>query len=323
MLKIGIVGVGYWSTQVHGPALSHYAKEHPGELDLAAVCVRKSVDKAKEFCQKFGFRRVVTSLDQMIDEDKLDACWVVSPIEGTRQIVGHLMERRIPVIFEKPPGKNLQEAKELAEISVRTCTPNMVAFNRRWAPCTRKALQWAAEHGPFEYLYARMLRAKRMDEQFAFGTGIHLLDCVRVLAEDSLGGIKSAATTKLQAASGIFNFHVDLHFGSGASGRCDILPTCGVVEETYTLFGRDRWITYALPWHEGDGKAELWVEGKLVDSEGWPVNPPFLSGGVYGEASEFIAALNNGRKPHPAAEDAVPSVALAEAVQKGENISFA
>jgi len=322
MLRIVLVGVGYWSREVHGPALAHYAKEHPGEVELAAVCVRKSVARAKEFCGEFGFARVYTNLDEMIDTEKPHACWVVAPIEGTREIAGHVMERGVPVIFEKPPGRNLAEAKELAEISARTETANMVAFNRRWAPCTQKALRWAEEHGPFEYLYARMLRSKRMDEQFAFGTGIHLLDCVRALAEASMGGLRSAKVTRVRSAAGRFNFHVDMSFGSGAKGRCDILPTCGVIDETYTLFGQNRWVTYSLPWHTVGGKAELWVEAELKDSESWPAQPAFLSSGMYGEAVAFTSALRQGRKPSPSAEESVASVALAEAVQEGRDIAF-
>ena len=322
MLKIVLVGVGSWCEHVHGPALAHYAKEHPGEVELRAVCVRTSVEKAREFCGKFGFSRVYTDLDEMIGKEKPDACWVVAPIEGTRGIAGRVMELGVPVIFEKPPGKNLREAKELAEISARTGTPNMVAFNRRWAPCTLKAMEWAREHAPFEYLYSRMLRAKRMDETFALGTGIHLLDCTRALSEIGMGGLKSARVTRVDSAVGPFNFHVDLEFRSGAKGRCDILPTCGVVEETYALYGKDRWISYSLPWHTVDGRAELWVEGKLVDSESWQAEPAFLSSGFYGEAAEFISALKQGRRPSPSAEEAVDSVALSEAAQEGKPVSF-
>ncbi|MBE9565488.1 MAG: Gfo/Idh/MocA family oxidoreductase [Proteobacteria bacterium] len=322
MLKIALIGAGEWCEGIHAPALAHYAKEHPGEVDLAAVCVRRRVERAKLFCEKFGFKTYYTDIEEMVDKEKPDACWVVTAIEATRGVAGKVMELGVPVLFEKPPGKNLQEAKELAEISKRTGTPNMVAFNRRWAPCMLKALGWAKEHGPFEYLYARMLRSKRMDETFAYGTGIHLLDCVRALADAALGGVKSAETNRVDSAAGRFNFHVDLQFGSGAGGRCDILPTCGVVEETYTLFGNNRWITFYLPWHTVDGRAELWVEGKLVESESWPAQPAWLSSGFYGEASEFIAALTEGRRPSPSAEESVDSVVLAEAVQAGSNISF-
>jgi predicted dehydrogenase len=327
MLKVALVGVGGWSSAVHGPALAHYAKEHPGEVELAAVCVRRNVERARRFCEQFGFARVYTDVDEMIDKEEPGACWVVAPVEGTRQLAGRVMERGVPVIFEKPPGRNLEEAKELAEISRRTDTPNMVAFNRRFAPCTKQALLWAKEHGPFEYLYARMLRSARMDEEFAFGTGIHLLDCVRALAEATVGGVKSARVVRAESLAGRFSFHVDLVFASGGRGRCDILPTCGVVEESYVLFGSNQTIVSHLPWIGGatiqaEGKAELWVQGEMKGAERWPALPLHLSSGFYQEATAFIAALKEGRRPSPSAEEAVDSVALAEAVQEGRDIEF-
>jgi len=327
MLKICLIGVGDWAAFVHGPALSHYAKKHPGEVELAAVCVRKSVDRAREFCRKFGFQRVYTDLDDMIDKERPGACWSVTPISATRQVAGRLLERGVPVLFEKPPGANLAEARELAEISQRTGTPNMVGFNRRWSPCTRKALDWAKTHGPIEYIHARMLRTARMDEEFAYGTGIHLLDCVRVLAEATAGPIRSAHTARPRSAAGVYNFHVDLTFASGATGRCDISPACGMLDEAYVLFGAKQSIAYNLPWSGGDvkrdGEARLWVEGELKEEQCWPLEPQHLSSGFYGEAEEFIAALKQSRRPSPSAEEAVASVALAEAVQQGRNIEFA
>ena len=326
MLKIVLVGVGDWATHVHGPALSHYASEHPAEVELAAVCVRKSTARAEEFCRRFGFQRVYTDLDMMVDAEKPGACWVITPISETRAVAGHLMERQVPVLFEKPPGASLAEAQELAAISRRMGTPNMVGFNRRWAPCTRKALEWAATHGPVEHIHARMLRVDRMDEQFAYGTGIHLLDCVRALGEAAAGPLRSARTTRRQSGAGVWNFHVDLSFGSGATARCDILPACGMLDESYTLYGPRHTIACRLPWSGGavrsDGEAQLWLEGELGESESWPLEPQHLSSGFYGEAAEFIAALREGRRPYPSAEDAVDSVALAEAVQAGRDIVF-
>jgi predicted dehydrogenase len=327
MLKIALVGIGNWATHMHGPALAHYANEHPGEVELAAVCVRTSVERAQEFCHRFGFQRVYTDLDTMIDTERPDACWSITPIGATRQVAGHVMQRGIPVLFEKPPGANLCEAQELADISRRTGTPNMVAFNRRWAACTRKALEWASAHGPIEHISARMLRAARLDEEFAYGTGIHLLDCVRALAEPNVGRMRSARTSRFRSAAGVWNFHVDISFSSGAAARCEILPACGMLDESYTLFGARHTIRYILPWTGGtvdqDGEAQLWVEGELKESERWSADPLHLSSGIYGEAVEFISALREGRRPSPSAEEAVDSVALAEAVQEGRDITFA
>lgn len=326
MLKICLVGVGYWSDFVHGPALSHYAGEHRGEVELAAVCVRKSVERAKEFCQKHGFRRVYTDLDEMLDTEKPDACWVVTPVTQTRQVAGHVMERGTPVLFEKPPGANLKEAEELAEISRRTGTPNQVGFNRRWTPGTRRALEWAKDRGPIEHIYARMLRPQRMDETFAFGTGIHLLDCVRAVSGEVAGGLKSAQTTRAQSASGVYNFHVDMEFGSGATGRCDILPACGMLDETYTLFGVEQSIVFRVAWRSGevtlDGTASVLEGGEPKESETYPNDPQYISSGFLRQAEEFLTYLKEGRKPSPSAEESVASVALADAVQNGRSISF-
>jgi predicted dehydrogenase len=326
MLRLALLGAGSHCEHVHGPSLALYAREHPGQIELAAVCDLRA-DRAQLFREKFGFARAYTDLDHMLDREQPDACWVVVPIELTRELAGRVMERGIPTFFEKPPGANLREAEELAQIASRMGTPNMVAFNRRWAPCTRQALEWAQQRGPFEYLYARMLRTQRMDERFAFGTGIHLLDCVRALAEGAGLQLSAAHTARAESAAGALDFHVDLTFGSAGRGRCDILPTCGLLEESYTLFGRTCSIISTLPWVAWpevrvDGRAELWVEGKLVDSRTWPAEPIHVSSGFYGEACEFISALQQGRRPSPSPQQAVASVALAEAVQEGRPLTL-
>ena len=84
--------------------LQQYSIENPGELDFAAVCVQKSVDKAREYCQKYGFARVYTDIDEMVSSEKPDACWALTNIEETRKVAGRMMELGIPVLFEKPPG---------------------------------------------------------------------------------------------------------------------------------------------------------------------------------------------------------------------------
>jgi hypothetical protein len=172
-----------------------------------------------------------------------------------------------------------------------------------------------------------MLRPQREDKTFAFGTGIHLLDCVRMLAEKTVGGIKRARTIRQESSVARYNFYVDMSFGSGAIGRCDIQPGCGIVGETYNFFTAKKCVTYRFPWTawphlDCDGRAELWVEGKLADSQGYPLQMQYISSGPYNQAVEFITAVKEGRKLSPSAEDSVDSVALAAAVQEGREIEF-
>jgi myo-inositol 2-dehydrogenase / D-chiro-inositol 1-dehydrogenase len=322
MLKIVQIGTGGFTNLVHGPMLQRYAKENPGEIELAAVCVRTRVDRAEDYCREYGFSRVYTDIEEMMNKEKPDACWSLTNTPDTRNVAGRIMELGIPVLMEKPPGKNLRETMELAEISRKTGTPNMVALNRRFAPCTQRALEWTKDRGPFERLSAQMLRTGRKVSDFAISTGIHALDCVVMLADACFGGLKFAQVRRVQALAGEYNFHVTLTFGSGATGRCDLMPNSGVSDETCTLYGNNKCITFSMPWFGVESKAELWESGKLVDSMSWPTEPEFrdfgvYSFGIYQESAAFIAAIRDGKKPHPSVEETVESVALTAAVAEG------
>jgi len=319
MLKIVQVGAGFFSTLMHGPMIRQYASDHPGRLELAAVCVRKDVEKAKGYCREFGFARVYTDIDEMVRSEKPDAAWVLTSLEATRAAAGKLMELGVPVLMEKPPGTNLEEAKELAEIARRTGTPHMVGFNRRFARCTQAARAWLKDRGPFEAAEARMLRAGRDDAEFAYGTGIHAIDCLHMLGDLCLGGMTSARVLRSPSFSGTWNFHVEVAFGSGATGRCELQPNCGVNEETYTLFGRNTCVTFSMPWIGSGSRAELWEDGKLLDSARWPAESAFVDFGFYQEYEAFVEALADGRKPWPSVEETLDTVALAEAAQAGRD----
>lgn len=322
MLRICLVGAGDWATARHGPALAHLVTEHPGELILAGVCEPRGIAQGEAFCRQFGFQRAYTKLDEMLEAERPDACWCITPITATCKVASRLLEAGIPVLLEKPPGANVREAQELVAIAQRTGTPNMVALNRRWAPSTRQAMEWASRHAPIEHIHARMLRTGRRDEEFAFGTGIHLLDCVRTLGEASGGKLLSSRCERIRSATGVWRFHVDLTFTSGLTARGDLLPTCGVLEESYTLYGADQTIACELPENNHPGRAELTSKGAIQESATWPAQPLFLSSGIYSEAEEFITALQEKRQPSPSVAEALTSVMLAEAVQEGRDITF-
>lgn len=319
MIKIVQIGTGMFANFTHGPMLKKYLDEHPGAIELAAVCVRRDVDRAKEYCRNHGFGRVYTDIDEMIRTELPDACWVTTPVEVTRKVAGKMMELGIPVLFEKPHGKTLREAEELCEVARRTGTPNMVAFNRRFTTCTEMAKGWLGQHGPFERMHVRMLRTHRDDPVFAFETGIHVLDCIQWLGAEYLGGLQRARTHKQEALAGHFNYHIELEFGSGGTGTCDLLPNSGSVEESFELCGDNKRVYFRLPWRNVDSVAELWVDGKIVESETWPSETALLNLGIYQEAAAFIESIRNGRAPWPSAEETLSSIALAEAVQDGRD----
>ena len=48
------------------------------------------------------------------------------------------MRMGVPLMLEKPPGANAEEARRLVQVQQETGVPHRVAFNRRYMPQLRK-----------------------------------------------------------------------------------------------------------------------------------------------------------------------------------------
>lgn len=99
MLKIAVIGAGSHCRRNHAPALQKFAKDHPGRIELSAVCaVVRS--RARRVANEFGFREAYTNHWGMLDHVKPDACAAVTrceagnPLNRFRQQVFRVNGRR-------------------------------------------------------------------------------------------------------------------------------------------------------------------------------------------------------------------------------------
>jgi hypothetical protein len=101
-----------------------------------------------------------------------------------------------------------------------------------------------------------------------------------------------------------------LHFQSGAEGRIDVLPTTGVLEETYDLFGDGFRVSVTCPF----GGKRGWLayrEGVAVEEEIATANTPEdVLNGCYDETVSFVQALRGDRALKPTIADVAPSVEI-------------
>jgi predicted dehydrogenase len=133
-----------------------------------------------------------------------------------------------------------------------------------------------------------------------------VLDALRYM----VGEIKSFhAETIRKEGAGIW-YLISIQFEGGTTGRIEILPTSGMVEESYEVFGesfRARVTAGAGP----QRTLEMWRDNELVraatsdDSE-----PEDLRNGSYQEVEEFIGALSEGRRPYPQIQEILPSARI-------------
>src|SRR6266536_6118917 len=125
-----------------------------------------------------------------------------------------------------------------------------------------------------------------------------------------IGGEVSASEIRSLTPTASHWYAIDLQFENGVQGRIDVLPTAGIVEETYELAG-DGFRTMITSPFGPQRFLRCYQENRLVLEEiAGSETPEDVTQGFYGEASELIQALSLGKRPKPSIEDVFPSVEL-------------
>lgn len=317
MIRIALVGCGEHSRASHAAPLARYAATHPNEIDLAAACDLNR-ERAIKFCSSFGFARSYEDLDEMLAVEKPDACVCVMPMEKIGEVGIKLLQRAIPCVIEKPLGTSLTDIERLARVARETQTPHMVSVNRRFMPYLDRARSWMQQHGPLRYVRATQVRHLRSEPDFIWSTAIHVIDALRYIAGDVE---QFSVTVPPAGTSGVNWYAISLGFESGTTGQVEILPTAGMVEESYELFGEGCRARVTA----GSGtqrSLECWADGKLaIVLQATEEEPEDLRNGAYQEVEEFVRALRTGRRPQPCIDDILPSARISFAI--AERLGFA
>lgn len=305
MVRIGLIGCGEHSEVGHAIPLARYSAAHPGEVELTAVCDLK-LDRAELFQKKYGFKNTYSGMDEMLSRHRLDACIAVVPVEKISQMGIKLLELGIPCVVEKPLGTSLAEATALLEAAAKTGTQNMVSVNRRFMPALNRAVEWTRDLGELRYVRCTMSRHARTEPEFLWGTAVHAVDTLRFIA----GNVAQAKIRELNRSSSEVSWYgVDLEFENGVHGRIDVVPTAGMVEETYELFGHYYRVIVRAPFGTERG-FRCYRENRLVLHEISEGTPEDVLSGFYDEAAGLIAALSQNKPLHPTIADVYPSVEL-------------
>jgi len=307
MIKLVVIGAGAHSLHNHLPALQKYVLEHPKEVSLSALCDLRR-DHVESTSRQFGFDRSYTDIEEMLAHESPDGCMAITPVPITGKVTTRLLTEGFPLLMEKPPGVSLAEAKAINDRVKGSGVPVMVSMNRRFAPVIAHA-QSAVGGRPIEWIRATMLRTRRVEPEFFYGTGMHALDAMR-----HLGGDIGDFTTRSRAVDGVRWYSVEMDFVDGAQGHLEVMPTCGCVSEQYELLGRD-YRVLARFMGDGSGTVTKWEDG-MVDTKVLRTDetPEFEENGAYDETCEFIASIRERRQPYPSPETVLQSVEVCERV---------
>jgi predicted dehydrogenase len=201
-LNVGLVGLGYIG-KVHAIAYRDIAlvfNEPQVTANLKAV-LRTSLGRDKEFLQTAGIEMETTSLEEFFAQP-LDLVDVCSPSAMHTQYVLEAARRGIPVYCEKPLGKDLADARAMAEAAAEANILTHMAFTLRYLPAIRqiKAALNSGELGEVLNFRGNIFHSSYLDPnrpmswrlRFAESgggafadLGAHLIDLVKYLIGDA------------------------------------------------------------------------------------------------------------------------------------------
>ncbi|MCY4475931.1 MAG: Gfo/Idh/MocA family oxidoreductase [Chloroflexi bacterium] len=94
------------------------------------------------------------SVSEMVDSGDVDAVIVAAPAHLNGDVALDAINRGIPVMVEKPPAMSVAALDELIQAAQVSGSRVMVAFNRRFNPLIRAAIDIVKEAGPLRQIVA-------------------------------------------------------------------------------------------------------------------------------------------------------------------------
>jgi predicted dehydrogenase/threonine dehydrogenase-like Zn-dependent dehydrogenase len=128
-LAVGFIGAGNYTSSVLLPHLARSSAVH-----LAHVATTKSLS-AVNAQRRFGFTTASTNADAVLDDETLDAVFIVTRHHAHAELVCRALETGKAVFVEKPLALTREELQRVVGVVAKTGNDRLiVGFNRRFAP---------------------------------------------------------------------------------------------------------------------------------------------------------------------------------------------
>jgi predicted dehydrogenase len=228
-LNIGIVGLGKMGLLHAGVLNALPSTKVTSIAEKEGILVRY----AKKLLPALNFYPTVKEM--LLNENELDAIFVVTPISAHLQIIEQIasMGRKVGVFVEKPLAGNYQSAKRMADLTTRLELKTMVGFQKRYSPIFGRTKQLLDEGilgklSSFSaYSYVSGVFSEGKGWRFKSGEGGALLDLGPHLIDLLLWYFGEPTNIKGSMKS-VYSKEVDdfakgyLEFPSGLSGSFDV-----------------------------------------------------------------------------------------------------
>ncbi len=308
------MGSGAWARRYHFPALT-YLRQHPSELPGLDLHLRGIFSLEPETAQavaaETGFDRVYSSLAALMEDPDVDAIAVAVTPEAAASVVLRVAARGVPLFSEKPPGISTREARTLSD---GVTVPNVLAFNRRFAPLNNTFRNVVGAMADIYYVEGHFLRFERTDETFMIGTGIHWINYMEYVC----GEIQDVTVDRFPNPDGTsWNRVAHLTFPGGVRGLLKVFPCSGSDIERLEVHSPQQSVYLEGPLWDQPGRITV-DRGKsreVIETDAEHPLPEIVRLGIVGEYVEFFTQACAGRPTRSNFRNAVNSMRVAEAME--------
>jgi predicted dehydrogenase len=182
MLRVGIVGLGYW-----GPNLARNLSTLEG-CELAWCC---EADEAKRerWRKSYPQARFTADLDDLLGDPELDGVAIATPSSTHAELAARVLEAGKHCFVEKPLAQDVAAAERVAELAEQRGLVLMVGHLLCYHPGVRQLADLIAqgEFGKVHYFHAQRLNLGRIrtDENALWSLGAHDVSVLLELADAS------------------------------------------------------------------------------------------------------------------------------------------
>ena len=149
-VSVGVIGLGEVAQIIHLPILESLSERY----EIKALC-DLSPRLLRVMGERYGVDRLYTKTTELIQQEKLDAVFVLNSDEFHTDSVLAAVESGVHVLVEKPMCLTLAEADEIIRARDEHGVQVMVAYMRRFAPAFIRAKEEVEKLGNINYARVR------------------------------------------------------------------------------------------------------------------------------------------------------------------------
>lgn len=322
-LRVAVIGVGHL-----GKFHAKIYAEHPG---AELVClVDASIERARALAQELGCA-AYEHLDEL--PDGLDAVSIAVPTVAHAAVALPLLERKIPVLIEKPLASTLAEADQILAAAKQSGTAVAVGHVERFQPGLRKVREMGLAPRFIECHRLAPFSFRSLDVGVVHDLMIHDLDLILDLVDSNVVSIDAAGGAILTEREDVAS--VRLVFENGARANVTASRASLAPMRRFRMFSSAGYVSLDFTKNYGVviQKGPEWEAGRkalremdpmmLAMQKDWiqsrvlKVSELDLSGAdrpLQAEIDSFLRSVRERRPPEVSGEDGRRALELAERI---------